>query len=199
MARTTDPAEVRRKRRAIAAQASQLFARDGFERTSVAAIARELGISSATVFYYFTDKAALFRAPFEDDLAAAGELVEHARKAADPLAEILRIVLALAGDTDKPEAAGMVAEIVRRSGHDPELIDIVGRTSGLVHDALTNLIERGIRAGSVDPDLDPGDTAAWLQSVVDGAYLNARTGHTPERELERTTLRYLAPPNQGES
>lgn len=191
MARTTDPDEVARKRRAIAEHAGRLFARDGFAQTSVAAIARELEISSATVFYYFPDKAALFRAPFEEDLAAAEELARRAEAASDPVEEIVRIVLELAADTDKPEAAGMVVEVVRQAGHDPQLVDIVSRTSRTVQEALAGLVEHGIAQGTVDPDLDPAETAAWLQSIVDGAYLNAQAGRVPERQLRRTTLRYL--------
>lgn len=190
MARTTDPDEVARKRRAIAEHAGKLFARDGFAQTSVAAIARELGISSATIFYYFPDKAALFRAPFEHDLVAAEEVARAAEEAADPVEEIVRIVLELAADTDKPEAPGTVVELVRQAGHDPHLIDIVSRTAHIIHGALAGLIQRGIDAGSIDPSLDTSETAAWLQSVVDGAYLNAHST-VPVKQLRRTTLRYL--------
>ncbi|MGW2628920.1 TetR family transcriptional regulator C-terminal domain-containing protein [Streptomyces chattanoogensis] len=99
----------------------------------------------------------------------------------------------LAADAEDPGAAGMVVELLRRTAHDTELIDVVTRTSRVVRDGLALLLARGIEAGTVDPELDPAEAAAWLENVVDAAYLGARPDHSPLPALRRTVARYLAP------
>jgi len=49
-----------RKHDAIGAAALTLFARDGYERTSVDAIAAEAGVSKRTVYSHYGDKENLF-------------------------------------------------------------------------------------------------------------------------------------------
>ena len=49
-----------RKHDAIAAAALVLFARDGYDRTSVDAIAAEAGVSKRTVYGHYGDKESLF-------------------------------------------------------------------------------------------------------------------------------------------
>ena len=49
-----------RKHHAIAGAALVLFARDGYERTSVDAIAAEAGVSKRTVYSHYGDKENLF-------------------------------------------------------------------------------------------------------------------------------------------
>lgn len=193
MARTVNPQQVEQKRREIADTAARLFTTHGYENTSVASIAREVGTSSASVFYYFRDKASLFRAAFEQDLNIAEEIAHRARSAEDAFATILDIVADLGADAAEPGADGMVVEIARRAGQDPELVAVVEQTSGILQEALAGLIARGIRENTIDASLDPHETAAWLQTVVDGAYLNATPGRNPEAELRRTVRGYLLP------
>jgi TetR/AcrR family transcriptional regulator, mexJK operon transcriptional repressor len=62
-----------RKRQAIASAALLLFARDGYERTSVDAIAAEAGVSKRTVYSHYGDKEKLFLLVVQDTLAAMRE------------------------------------------------------------------------------------------------------------------------------
>src|ERR1700749_3154939 len=55
-----------RKHNAIGAAALVLFARDGYERTSVDAIAAAAGVSKRTVYSHYADKERLFLAVVED-------------------------------------------------------------------------------------------------------------------------------------
>lgn len=179
-------------------QAGRLFAAQGYERTSVADIAKAVGTSPASVFYYFNDKAALFRAVFERDLPAAQALITRHTDAQAPVSAILDVLDELAKDAADPNASGMLVELLRRAEHDPALLAVVGRTAEVLRDGLAALITRGIDDGDIDPALDPIETAAWLQAIVDATYLNARPGHSPLPELRRTALGYLTPkPPQG--
>lgn len=198
MARRADQERIAQKREQIAAQAGRLFAAQGYERTSVAEIATAVGISPASVFYYFNDKAALFRAVFERDLPAAEALIARHADAKEPVSAILDVLGELAKDAIDPGASGMLVELLRRAEHDPDLIAVVGRTSEVVRDGLAVLIVRGIDDGDIDPALDPVQTATWLQAIVDATYLNARPGYSPLPELRRTAMGYLTTfPSQG--
>lgn len=198
MARRADQERIAQKREQIAAQAGRLFAAQGYERTSVAEIATAVGISPASVFYYFNDKAALFRAVFERDLPAAEALIARHADAKEPVSAILDVLGELAKDAIDPDASGMLVELLRRAEHDPDLIAVVGRTSEVVRDGLAVLIVRGIDDGDIDPALDPLQTATWLQAIVDATYLNARPGYSPLPELRRTAMGYLTTfPSQG--
>ena len=198
MARRADQERIAQKREQIAAQAGRLFAAQGYERTSVVEIATAVGISPASVFYYFNDKAALFRAVFERDLPAAEALIARHADAKEPVSAILDVLGELAKDAIDPGASGMLVELLRRAEHDPDLIAVVGRTSEVVRDGLAALIVRGIDDGDIDPALDPIQTATWLQAIVDATYLNARPGYSPLPELQRTAMGYLTTfPSQG--
>jgi len=48
----------------ILAAATELFLEQGYERTTVAEVAQRAGVSRATVFWHFSDKAGLFREAF---------------------------------------------------------------------------------------------------------------------------------------
>lgn len=192
--RRADPERIAQKREQIAVEAGRLFAAQGYDRTSVAEVAKAVGTSPASVFYYFEDKASLFRAVFERDLPAAEALIARHVEAPDPVTAILDVLDALARDAADPSAPGMLIELLRRAGDDPELLAVVGRTANVLREGLAALISRGITEGAIDPDLDATETAAWLQAIVDATYLNARPGHSPHIELHRTVLGYLNPP-----
>src|SRR5215472_5468716 len=70
-----------RKREAIARAALTLFSSDGYERTSVDAIAAEAGVSKRTVYSYYGDKENLFlsvvRDTYEGMLVRIGEIVDR--------------------------------------------------------------------------------------------------------------------------
>jgi AcrR family transcriptional regulator len=192
--RRADPERIAQKREQIAVEAGRLFAAQGYDRTSVAEVAKAVGTSPASVFYYFEDKASLFRAVFERDLPAAEALIARHVEAPDPVTAILDVLDALARDAADPSASGMLIELLRRAGDDPELLAVVGRTANVLREGLAALISRGITEGAIDPALDATETAAWLQAIVDATYLNARPGHSPHIELHRTVLGYLNPP-----
>lgn len=193
MPRTVDPQRVARRREEITLAAARLFGTQGYDRTTVADIAREAALSAASVFYYFPDKATVFRAVFERDLPLAQALIARHESNEDPVAAILAIVSEQARDAAEPSAPGLLIELLRRVEHDPELAVVVTRTAEVLHQGLAALIARGIGLGAIDPRLDPAQAAAWLLNIVDACYLNARPGHDPTGHLRRTVLAYLTP------
>ncbi|WP_067477767.1 TetR/AcrR family transcriptional regulator [Actinomadura hibisca] len=61
------------KRAAILAGALAVFARDGYTRAGIDAIAAEAGVSTRTIYNHFADKAALFQAAIEASTARVAE------------------------------------------------------------------------------------------------------------------------------
>src|SRR3954470_20150489 len=126
MARRVDPERTAARRAAITAAAAALFARRGFERPPAADIARAAGISSGSVFYYFPDKQAIFRAVFAADLPLAREQVERHADSPPPLAGILAPVDELAAEAGGPGATGLMIELLRVIDRDEQLQQIIG-------------------------------------------------------------------------
>lgn len=112
-------AKVEDKRRRIVEAATSLFSRYGFKRTSVDLLATEAGVAKPTVYAYFDDKEAIFRAVVE---SVCDELLEDAERAARGQ-----------GSLEERLAAMLSAkftryfELVHASPHAQELMDSHGR------------------------------------------------------------------------
>lgn len=196
MARKADPERSAARREAITRAAAKLFAERGFEKTSAAEIAKAAGLSSGSVFYYFADKRALFRSVFERDLPMSRELVQRCTAGEDPVGSILAMVDELAVEPMDPIASGILVEVLRQAGKDPDLMRVIAENTAILHEGFAVLVERGIRTGAIDPALDPRETAEWIQVVIDGAFLRRRPrpGPAPDaapdhHEVPRPTVR----------
>ncbi|TCK27331.1 TetR/AcrR family transcriptional regulator [Pseudonocardia endophytica] len=191
MARTTDPERTRARRAAIRDAAAVLFATKGFDTTTAADIARAAGISAGSVFYWFPDKAAVFREIFVQDLADSHAIVARHADVADPLEAVLGMVDELGAPARDPYAGNLVVELIRRLGHDEELAAIVTESTAVVHTGLTALVRRGRDDGVVAADLDPAEAAGWVQTIVDGAFLSADPSRDPVPMLRRIVTAFL--------
>ncbi len=182
-----------RRRADIARAAGELIGLRGYEATTVAQIAASAGVSSATVFYYFPDKASVFRAVFETDLPAVERLIAEHRGATDPVDGILGIITSMAAESTLPGAHGIMVELLRRIDQDPALASTVAATDAVVREGLSDLIRRGIAHGTIEPDLDPAATAGWMQAIVDAAFLHAIPEPLLSAQVRRTVSAYLRP------
>ncbi|MFF0271115.1 TetR/AcrR family transcriptional regulator [Kribbella sp. NPDC004536] len=73
----------------ILAIARELFARQGYRGTSIADIARELGVTPAALYYHYISKADVLDAILAEPLAAYADLAERARSGRLTAAELL--------------------------------------------------------------------------------------------------------------
>ena len=117
----------RGKREAVLDAAVELFLSDGFDRTSMDAVAARAGVSKTTVYAHFGDKVELFHAVTERGGASLDvdlDEVMHA-SALDPEERLTLIVFKILEATAAPQYLAflrvMVAEAVRR----PELIEVI--------------------------------------------------------------------------
>jgi AcrR family transcriptional regulator len=170
---TADETEGRRARRrrelhqSILATAAELFARDGYDATTVEKIATAADIVPATFFNHFRSKEDVLREVGQDVFSRFRRLVD------EQLARDVSSIERLDG------FAGRSAELVRRA---PEMtrrvLMAVLRTSrpgeagaelASMQADFVRLLERGREAGDIPDDLDIALCAEILVSVVIGA------------------------------
>ncbi|GAA2788646.1 TetR/AcrR family transcriptional regulator [Saccharopolyspora taberi] len=189
--RTVDPVKHEAKRRHILAAAAHCFSRKGFERTTTAEICRTAGISSGSLFHYFPNKKAIFRAIFEQDARDNEARIAEVRDSADPVAAVLELVEHMTRPLlDDPGAAGLVNEVIAQAPRDPELAEQLGRNDFQVRQGLVELLERAVADGRIDAELDLWQTTGWISALVDSVYarLSMEPDLDPHRELATVKL-----------
>src|SRR6266700_2110646 len=113
--------------------ARELFARQGYTGTSITDIARELGTSTAALYYHFPSKADILRGLIAEPLAAYTRLLGSLRERQPPAGELLGALIDLAADSSK------LAAVIDR---DPAVLEMI--TEQLPESAQMN--ERVIEA-----------------------------------------------------
>jgi AcrR family transcriptional regulator len=145
--------------REICAAALEIFAEKGFAAARLDEIARRAGVSKGTLYLYFKDKEALFRAVVQSAIAPNIEAVTSAISAVDaPFAEVVRMLLAAFAEREARLPIGAVAKmVVGESRNFPELArvwhdEVASKAIG----AIAAFIERAQQRGEVkagDPRL----------------------------------------------
>ena len=116
------------KGEAIAQAALRLFLRDGYERTSVDAIAAEAGVSKRTIYNRYGDKENLFLSVLRDTytsmMATFREIAEkHLGEVSDVQQDLTAFALEVAGRmTTAPERIALVRLILTEAPFFPTLI-----------------------------------------------------------------------------
>jgi TetR/AcrR family transcriptional repressor of mexJK operon len=166
------------KGEAIAAAALRLFLRDGYERTSVDAIAAEAGVSKRTIYNRYGDKEALFLSVLRDTGAAM--LATFARIAEAHLGDVDDVEQDLTAFvreavftlTTAPERVALARLIMAEAPYFPALLrEQMGTRS--MHGTLTGHLARLGEAGRL-AITDPAEAAEHLIALTLGQ-LNSRT------------------------
>lgn len=146
-----------------------LFARHGYEQTSTASIAREAGSSESQLIRYFSGKAGLLEAIFNESWSALGQDIEkrvasaaHGREAILNL--LMLMVHALAHDHDI--AFLFLFEGRRMRGHSTEVL----LSKGFLRftEVLDSQIERGQQDGSFRKDIDRQVLCSAMLGTAEG-------------------------------
>jgi TetR/AcrR family transcriptional repressor of mexJK operon len=166
------------KRAAIARAALDLFVRDGYERTSVDAIAAEAGVSKRTVYSHYADKERLFLAVVEDTYdGLMGQVRDIADRELDRpgdapqklTAFVTSVARAISGSDER---AALLRLIISEAPRFPDLLRTwQGRRS--VSSLLTRVVA-GLPPGSGLAIGDPAQAADYLSALTFGQ-INSRT------------------------
>jgi len=146
-----------------------LFAKNGYEQTSTAAIAREAGSSESQLIRYFGGQAGLLEAIFNESWSGLNVRVEAALTGAQHGREgILRLltmmVRALGQDLDI--AFLFLFEGRRMRGHSPEVLLSKGFQEFMKQVIVQ--IERGRLDGSFRTDIDPRVLCSAMFGAAEG-------------------------------
>jgi TetR/AcrR family transcriptional repressor of mexJK operon len=164
-----------RKHDAIAAAALVLFARDGYERTSVDAIAAEAGASKRTVYSHYGDKENLFLLVLSQTYDTMRERVRdivdrHLRDVDDvrpaltaAIREMVRTI------TRSPERSTLVRLLISEAPHFPAILDL-WQNRGIVP-LIAEPLAKLAAAGLLDTD-DPAQAAEDLSALTLGQVNN---------------------------
>lgn len=128
--------------------AGELFARQGYTGTSIADIARELGTTTAALYYHFPSKADILRGLLAEPLAAYARLMDSLRERQPSAEELLGAFIDLAAE------ARELAVIIDR---DPAVLQLITEQLPVSSEELTGQVI-GVLAGP------SGDRAAVLRA-----------------------------------
>ena len=174
--------DVEERRRRLLELGTTLFARHDYDALSMAAIAREAGISKALLYHYFPSKQAYFVATLEQKATElAGRIApDPALPPRDQLAASLDVFLRWV-----QEQGDAYAKLVRSAGAVPEVREVMEE----VREATAELILSGLAR----PEAPVRRTAvrAWLW-FMDGAILDwVEHADVTRQELHALLLRTL--------
>ncbi|HWJ81119.1 MAG TPA: helix-turn-helix domain-containing protein [Nocardioides sp.] len=132
------------KRRELIDAARRLFIEDGYEATSMSALAKAAGVAGNTIYWYFADKDDVLVAVLESVLADA--LADYQKVAAQPLEEQLLWVV----DTLQ-QMRRLVATVHSRAAQSPA----VNEWHTGFHLMAESMFRANLeQAGLTDPDVD---------------------------------------------
>lgn len=118
------PSNTEERRREIAVALQRVMARHGYERASIAAIAKEAGLAPGLVHYHFETKAEILRVLVEGLVATARARIAERTRAAEGGAERLDAfvdALLARGDDADPAAAACWALVGAEAATQPEV------------------------------------------------------------------------------
>lgn len=179
------------KHAAIESAALKLFLRDGYDRTSVDAIAAEAGVSKRTVYSHFGDKENLFLTAIRDTRdelrERIREIVEQTMTGDDAESALLACVRGIAQVSSRsPERAAMIRLLVVTLPYFPEFQELWRQRS------ISPLLEAGLErlAKTAPLAIDDFEEAAGHLSALTIGQVNNRSimGTIPLSDAETEAI-----------
>ncbi|UQI47074.1 TetR/AcrR family transcriptional regulator [Streptomyces sp. HU2014] len=166
-------------------KAMGVFWRKGYAATTPQDLVDELGIGKGSLYHAFGSKHALFERAltrYRDTQAAAlVELLDRPGPVRPLLREALELLIEM--DLADPDRRGCFAvnTATELAGVDAGSTELVRRMFARTESALRATVERGQRAGEIDPGRDAQAVASLLLATVIGMRVIAKTAEGPER------------------
>jgi AcrR family transcriptional regulator len=151
------------RRHEILAAARACFARYGYEGATVRRLEQATGLSRGAIFHHFRDKDSLFLAVAEDDAVEMAATV-----AANGLVQVMRDLLAHAGDPDAAGWLGTQLEVARRLRTDPAFAQRWAQHEVAIDTATRERLKRQESAGVLREDVPLDVLTHFLELAYDG-------------------------------
>ncbi len=188
--RTTKAEQSAATRGKVVDAATELFLRDGFVTTTMAAIAKQAGVAVQTLYLAFGNKTAILQAAFDHALRgdADADIAEQ-----EWFAQVLAgadgpaaLRLMCEGSAEVIGRAAPLFDVMRAAAADPEVGAMLARNKSLRYTAFRNILDNLSTRDGFNPDLTPEDAIGVVYTVLsEDTYLLMVTEHgsTPQRWL----------------
>jgi TetR/AcrR family transcriptional regulator len=168
---------------AILKAATTLFADEGFEGASVAAIAEMAGVCKANVFHHFPSKEVLYFAVMKEAAAVhaayAEDLFKACASSTDKVRDLVNFgIRHLLAD---PERARLILREVSNGSHEERGRKLARTVFQRNFSAIVSIFEQGRQRGEFHETLDPAAAAMLLQGAVH-IFFNCRDSLREYRE-----------------
>lgn len=178
MARTPDTGEDRRAQ--IIDAAMRVFAQKGFSKATNRDVAREAGITTGLIYYYFENKEALLKAvmeersPFQIVEQVPAEMLEQPPALFWPM--LLQRVLSI---VEGEQFVSIIRMVLPEIMHEPETMStILGFLQRLI-DFLSHYLRIQVAKGTVRSDINPELVTQLLVSNMMGLVLRRQILRDP--------------------
>ena len=169
------PSVEHERREQLEQAAARVIARRGYEAATLREVAREAGLSTGAIAYYYGGKEVLFAATlaaasraFHERMAAAVE------RATGPRAKLLAMARAAAPDTAEARRAhALWIDYWAQAARDPRIAKLNTRIYDRWRNEMAELVRRGQQARTFSPEVDPAAFARGYAAVIDGLATHA--------------------------
>lgn len=169
--------------------AMALFAERGYERTTIAAVAAESGLSRAAVFWHFGDKATLFQETFKQLLVPFLEELERSFEGVEAGDRVLGLFSIYEAFVEKNRET--IQNFVRWVMESPALRESLQTQLFALHDHFARDVRQALDE-ALEGRPDAAALAAGLVSQLDGNLLLSFLDPDPEaRRVRREGLRAM--------
>ena len=161
-----------RARRAILQAANELLESEGFAAATVEAIAERAGVSKATVYRWWPNKAAVVMDGFFSTVSSEVPFPHTGHAREDIRLHMRRLTEAFSG-----KIGHTVAVLIAEGQADPELAEALrSRWLSVRRTEARKILELGIECGELREDLDPEVAVDILYGPI---YYRLLVGHAP--------------------
>lgn len=170
-----------RARRAILKAAGELLERDGFSAVTVEAISARAGVSKATVYRWWPNKAAVVTDSFLDLIAPEIRFASTGCVREDLLRQMRALTQVFAGKHGR-----IIVSLVAAGHSDPEIAATFrARWTAKRRDEVRSVLSQGVENGELREDLD---LDAAMDALYGPIYYRLLVGHAPLDEAFVNTL-----------
>lgn len=166
MGRLTRAESRERTRKLLLEAAAELFARNGYEATSVDDVAEAAGYSKGAFYYNFESKSDLFDALVTHHIGELTGELETALADAQTIEEKLAAAQLVLTERERSRQGHLEFEVLMQALRDPRVRKTVTDAYSRMRTAVASLIEEQFARARARPPLPPADLAT---AIVAGA------------------------------
>lgn len=183
MARPINHAARAAQRQTILNVSGELFAKQGFHQTGMAAICKAVSMSPGAFYRYFGSKAELIEGIVTAERAEALALLDSLQEASDVRAGLVEMLMMCAAEAQDKVAMALSLEVAAEAARNPIVRQMVERVYIEFMDRLVAVLVDAQRGGQLGAALDLPSVAAVLVATAEGLSVSMFVGQVDEDAL----------------